>query len=153
MRGKKIDNEFLTEFITFCSSNNKCLPQEIINEAKKEIEIIEQKIKEVESLKIKRSKLLDVITIFNSEKKIVKQDDLNLLQYFNIENQHICKFICDLLTDNSFKINEIKSDIFSQNDILYCIKQLLEYKVIYKVDDCILRGIKYNEYYKVVLGK
>jgi hypothetical protein len=153
MRGKKIDNDFLTGFITNCAENNKCLPEEIVNEAKIEIENIENKIKEVEVLKLRRSKLLDVITIFNSDKKETKHDEVKVLHYFNIENQHICKFICDALVNNNLKIDTIKSNMFSESDILYCVKQLLEHKIIYRTGDCILRGVKFEEYCKAVLGK
>jgi hypothetical protein len=150
MRGKKVDNEFLTEFISACAMNNKCSPQEIVLEAEKEISQIEESIKELQKLKLKRSKLLDVITTFNYDKKQVKQHEINNLHFFKIKNQHICKFICDLISVNGLEIDSIKSNIFLDADILYCIKQLLEYKIIYRTGTYIIRGDNYQSYYKAV---
>lgn len=151
MRGKKIDNEFLSEFITICAEAEKCMPEEIMLEAQKEIELIDSKILEVEILKVRRSKLLDVITTFSSKPKS-NVEEVKVLHYFNIENQHICKFICDSLTTTGLKIDSIKSTVYTPSDVLYCVKQLLEHKIIYRTGDCILRGNKFDEYYKTILG-
>lgn len=150
MRGKKVDNEFLTEFISACAINNKCSPQEIVLEAEKEISDLEYKIKELEKLKLRRSKLLDVITTFNYDKKQTKPYEVDNLRYFKITNQHICKFICDLITDNGLQIDSIKSNVFSDADILYCIKQLLEHKVLYRVGNYVVRGNDYQSYYRLI---
>ena len=151
MRGKKVDNDFLSAFIAECAAEGKCSTTEIISEAKTLISEIDDKIKEVEKLKIKRSKLLDVINMFEIKIKDNKEE-IKALPYFNIKNQNICKFICDSLQLSGLKIDTIKSNIYSSNDILFCIKQLLEHKIIYRTGDCLLRGNKFNEYLQTITG-
>lgn len=153
MRGKKIDNDFLSNFIAECATSNKSTTEEVLFEAKNEISLINEKVKEVERLKIRRSKLLDVITVFeeNSKKSLSKESEMNL-SYFNIQNQHICKFLCDSLKNNSLIINSIESNIYSKSDILYCIKELLEHKIIYRTGECLFRGAKFENYYKTIVG-
>lgn len=152
MRGKKVDNEFLSDFISQCSINDKSSIEDIIIEAQNDIFNIENKIKEVELLKVRRSKLLDVIIIFK-EKTLIPKQDKDKLQYFNIKNQHICKFITDTLKDNNLMISSINSTSYSKEDILFCIKQLLEHKIIFKTGDCLVKGINFEEYCNVLLGK
>lgn len=153
MRGKKIDNDFLGNFISQCATSGAASPDEILLKAKIEISLIDDKIKEVETLKIKRSKLLDVVTIFGEKLKNKPSKEVEeSLPYFNIQNQHICKFLCDSLKSNSLIIDSIKSNVYSKDDILFCVKQLLEHKIIYRTGECLLRGSKFEEYYKTIVG-
>jgi hypothetical protein len=151
MRGKKVDNDFLSSFIAECASLGKGSAKEIVASAKDLISEIDNKIKEVETLKIKRSKLLDVINMFDIKNKN-NENEIKSLPYFNIKNQNICKFICDSLQLSGLKIDSIKSTIHSSDDILFCIKQLLEHKIIYRTGDCLLRGNKFNEYLQTITG-
>lgn len=64
MKGKKIDKEFVSDFIKECIKNNKITPSEFISEARFQISEIDNKIIEVVKLKPLRSKLLDVISSF-----------------------------------------------------------------------------------------
>lgn len=150
MRGKKVDNDFLSQFISDCAENNKCSSDEILFEAKQKIEFIDNKIKEVEKLKIIRSKLLDVVNIFNDKNNIKKENDENLY-FFEFKNQHICKFICDSLKGSNLIIDSIKSNIYATEDILFCIKQLLEHKIIYRSGNCLIKGSKFEVYYKTII--
>ena len=65
MKGKKVDNEFLSKFINECLNENINSSNDIVNLAKDKILSIDNKIKEVENLKLLRSKLLDVIYTFD----------------------------------------------------------------------------------------
>lgn len=150
MRGKKSDIDFVSDFISECTEVGKDSPELIVNEAKARIQQIDLKIKEVELLKSTRSKLLDVISTFDEVK--LKVEQTKDLQLFNIKNHHICKPICLLLQDKPIKLNDICTKInVNAQDILFCIKQLLEYKVVSKTGDFFLRGIKFEEYMKDVL--
>ncbi len=72
MKGKKIDLDFVSEFINRSIANNCKSPKEIINEAQNQIQEIDNKIIEVERLKILRSKLIDVVSSLSSiEKKVI----------------------------------------------------------------------------------
>lgn len=150
MRGKKVDTEFLSNFIKKCADENKCSPDQILQEAKDQIYKIDNKIREVESLKINRSKLIDVINAFDKQEKVTP-DIAKSLPLFNIKNGHICKFICDLLKCNNIKFESIYTDNFNTHDILFCVKQLIENKIISKVGDYLLQGSRYDEYVKIVL--
>jgi hypothetical protein len=74
MKGKKVDTEFLSYFISECIKKNKVITEDIIQEAKEEITNIDSKIKEVEKLKILRSKLIDVIHTFEKPAKSNKNE-------------------------------------------------------------------------------
>lgn len=150
MRGKKSDIDFVSNFIVECAQVGKNSPEQIVNEAKIKIEEIDNKIKEVEALKITRSKLLDVVSTFNTDKG--KHENGKILNLFNINNHHFCKPICLLIKENPVKIDTIISSVkVDSQNILFCIKQLMEYKIISKTGDFFLRGARFDEYMTFVL--
>jgi hypothetical protein len=60
MRGKKVDNEFISNFIE-SSVNEGCVSLEgLMSKVNSQLNLIDNKIKEAESLKKTRCKLLDV---------------------------------------------------------------------------------------------
>lgn len=150
MRGKKADPEFLSNFITKCIGLNKTSQEEIVQVAKQEINIIDQKIIEVEKMKLLRSKLLDVVSVFE-KKETTHKEEAKILSFFRIQHPKICKYICDFLKKESIKIDCLYINEFSKSDIMFCIKQLQEYKVISKVGEYLIRGDKFNDYMKFVL--
>lgn len=60
MRGKKSDKEYISNFIETSVKNGKTSLEEMLEDVYDKISSIDSKIREVESLKIERSKLLDV---------------------------------------------------------------------------------------------
>lgn len=149
MRGKKIDTDFITNFILECASNNTFSSEEIISSAKNKINEIDVKIKEVESLKVLRSKLLDVIISFEkTEKKI--SEDKERLQFYQIENQQICKFICDQINDG-MKFSNIKYGPYKEFDVLFYIKKLCEFNILLRSNNLLLPGKDFNNYMKYVM--
>ena len=150
MRGKKIDSQFLTDFISSCVVEGNITPDEIVLVAQKEINFINSQIKKVEDLKLRRSKLLDVITTFKEPPKASKEE-ARILTFFQIQNPHICKFILDFIKEKPFNRNKLGFCSFSDSDINFCIKQLLEHRVIAKVGEVFLRGETFAEYLKFVL--
>ncbi len=151
MRGRKIDSEFLSQFITDCISNNKTSTDDIISCAKIQIESIDNKIKEVEELRLKRSKLLDVVLTFEKTDNSRKVHESKILLFFKIQNSHICKFICDNMKESAIKLESLYNRGYSIQDIVFCVKQLIEHKVISKAGDYLLRGELFKEYLKFVL--
>lgn len=152
MKGKKTDSEFLSSFISECVSKSKNTTDQIVEEARLQIKFIDEKIIEVEKLKITRSKLLDVIHNFDKPKNFLKTEDAKLLPLFEIPNQNICKFICDKIKKSPIVLSEIyATNSFSKLDITYSVKQLLENKVIQKIGDILSQGALYDTYIKIVL--
>ena len=79
MRGKKSDPDFVVNFIEDCCKKGKTSSYEIIDEAKKQIKDIDDKIKEVEYLRKVRSKIHDVIFSFEKEIKNNREKKERLL--------------------------------------------------------------------------
>jgi hypothetical protein len=150
MRGKKTDPDFLSNFINKCVALNKTSQQEIVQAAHQEINEIDLKIIEVEKLKLIRSKLLDVVSVFEKEVPSHKEE-AKILSFFNIQHPNICKYICDVLKKGTLNMNKLQLIEFSKSDIVYCVKQLQEYKVIAKTGEYLIRGIKFDDYMKFVL--
>jgi len=151
MRGKKADPEFLSEFISQCVSTGADTPDLIVKYAKNIIIGIDEEIKRVEQKKVYRSKVLDVISSFEKPVKDSKIEEAKILSYFKIQNPHICKFICHKLKTCGLALKELNKTEWSELDLIFCIKQLIEFKVIIKVGDSLLRGEKFDEYMKFVL--
>jgi hypothetical protein len=151
MKGKKSDPEFLSQFIQQCILQNITTPEEIAQLAQQKIAQINEKILEIELLKIERSKLLDVVSTFQEPSKSSKTEEARLISFFQIQHPDICNFICHRIK----KTNCTKQDLFNQNfdisDINFCIKQLLEHKIILKVGYAFLPGEMFDSYLKSVL--
>ncbi len=150
MRGKKADPEFLSNFINKCIGLNKTSQEDIVKTAQQQINDIDSKIIEVEKLKVIRSKLLDVINVFEKEVPSHKEE-AKILSFFNIQHPQICKYICTFLKKGSTRMDVLYVTEFSKSDIMFCIKQLQEHKVISKVGDHLIRGDKFDDYIKFVL--
>lgn len=150
MRGKKKDSEFLSTFITECVQSDKDSPDAIVAEAKARVAYIDKQIQEVEKLKIVRSKLLDVICAFEQPTKPFQTEEIKALSFFKIQHPAICKGICDKLKLNNILVEHILNDLPSKQDVIFCIKQLLELRIIFKTGNCILRGELFDEYCQFV---
>ena len=150
MRGKKVDTEFLSGFITKCIVRSKTTQEEIVEAAKNEIAAIDAKIIEVEKLKVIRSKLLDVVSTFEKP-TISRREEAKVLPFFRFQHPRVCKFICDALKKETVKIDYLHRSEFPVADIVFCIKQLLDHKVIAKMGEYLIRGDKFDEYAKFVL--
>jgi len=150
MRGKKVDSDFLSEFISICVKQGIDNPIDIAARARNLIKDIDEEIKRVEKKKIIRSKLLDVISTFDKPIKNSNLKEVRALSFFKIQNPDICKSICDALkkAPSTIKMLTVVSSI---EDTIYCIKQLLEHKVIYKSSNLFFRGDMFEEYLKFVL--
>lgn len=165
MKGKKADNEFVSQYISQCLLENKLSQYEIYEKAQNEIVEIDQKIKEAEELKKKRSKLLDVVERFSDEKKCKKEIDI--LKLFNITNKSLCQVIWhtiaqqELLQGNNF-INYLMSLGYLKNAIKFALKELEDNQVVVKVltnefvsDDkafSFIRGNNFDTYFKYVIN-
>lgn len=153
MRGKKIDSEFLSEFISNCVTLGFETPELIVNHAESLITNIDEEIKRVEQQKIFRSKLLDVVTTFNKPNTASKSEEAKVLPLFKIQNFTICKEICDKIKDKVMTVQDFSHLKYNITDVLFCIKQLIEHKVLSKSGNHLLKGDLFAEYMKFVLGE
>lgn len=152
MRGKKADPVFISQFIQESVLQGIESPEQIVLRAKKQIEQIDEEIKSIEIKKSVRSKLLDVINTFEKQIKD-KTEEAKLLPLFNLEYPETCKYLCEVI-----KKQPIPADpkLYStSNDLknIFAVKQLLERKIIARVDDMLTRGERFDEYLKFVLGQ
>lgn len=142
MRGRKVDPDFVSQFISLCIEEGKISDSDILQSAKDQISEIDEKLKEIEKLKIKRTKLLDIISSFDKPTKI----DNNILHFFNLQKPNSCKMICDYLKNKPISIKSINLD---KEELYFCIKQLSKYKIISISEDLLLRGRFFDEYMKI----
>lgn len=150
MRGKKIDNEFLGEFIQECVQLGIDSPEEMVQKAKLQIAAIDEAIREVELKKVKRSKLLDVITSFEKETKSNKVEEAKMLPFFKLSHPNICKRISEYLMKIPVNVKVLTNNEL-ELDVLFSIKQMIECKIISKVGEHIVRGEMYEDYRTFVL--
>jgi len=153
MRGKKSDQAFVAQFIAEAVQHGIETPEEIIKDAKKKIEQIDEEIKAVEAKKILRSKLLDVILTFEKQIKTTS-DNAKFLPFFDLEYPAQCKEICDLLKSgvSMIPINSWRTQYMEDGaTIKFCYKQLLERKILSRKGDNLIRGERFDEYMTFVL--
>ena len=149
MRGKKIDTEFLSAFIQECVTSGADSPEAIADRAKLAILKIDKEIMEVEKKKIKRSKLLDVISSFEKPDNSAKKEDAKTLIFYKISSPHICKKICDSLKEGF--LPEISVSDINSLDTAFCIKQMIEYKILSKIGKHLIKGDMFDSYLKFIL--
>jgi hypothetical protein len=150
MKGKKSDPEFLSQFIQQCVLQDASTPEQIVELAEQEIQRINQQILEVEELKVRRSKLLDVVFNFQKPSKS-KSEEAKLISFFEIQYPDICFYICELMKKSNCTLQQLYNPKFNLSDTNFCIKQLLEHQVIIKVGNSFLRGEAFERYLKFIL--
>lgn len=149
MKGKKTDSEFVSSYIKKCVEQNINTPEEIVKEAQEDINHIDALIKQAEKLKLERSKLLDVVNTFGTNKNN-KSSEIRALSFFKLQHPEICQYICSSLKYYPVSIEDFSSK-YPALDVVFCIKQLIEAKVIAKSGTFIIRGDLFEEYSKFVL--
>jgi len=151
MKGKKVDSEFLSYFITKCIAMNKFSSEDIVSQAKAEMADIDKKIMEVARLKLVRGKLQDVVHSFEKPVKFINEDEVKTLEFFKIQNQNICKYICETIKKRSNGVGEISNTAFDKEDLFFAIKQLIEGKVLRKSGLYLYKAENFDEYCKFAL--
>jgi len=146
MRGKKSDPGFVSFFIQESVTAGATTPSEIVERAKKIVTRIDDEIKAIEHSKVLRSKLLDVISMFEKPEKD-HSAEAKLLDFFRLSDPRTCKLICDMI-----KVKPIdKSGNNLDPDMRFSIKQLLECRVLTRTDEQITKGDRFDEYMTFVL--
>lgn len=129
MKSKKINLDIINKFVDECVSNNICSPEQILNEAKKQIQDIDLEMFKILKLKDKKIELLEIINFFSEFKE--KENKFSLLK-----DNKIAKDIC-----LKIKLNE---------DITNCdsniLKKLIEYDILSIKNKKIVLGKEYENY-------
>lgn len=150
MRGRKSDSVFISDFIANCVQSGHDTAEAIVRQAKRNINSIDAEILRVEKLKAERAKLLDVIATFEKVNKPSRSEEARILSFFKIQQPKICKFICDCMKGGVVAIEHLDGQ-YPTPDIMFCIKQLLEHKVITKSGSHLLRGEAFDDYLRFAL--
>lgn len=148
MRGKKADPIFVSQFISECVQKGLTTPNEIIKQARQQIDQIDLEIKSIEDKKKIRGSLLDVISSFEKQNKD-KTKEVNLLSFYDLVNQNDCRYICGFVEHNPFNIDEQR---LSQDE-RFALKQLIERKIIARnwfTPTDIIKGERYDEYMQFI---
>jgi hypothetical protein len=147
MRGKKTDPVFMSEFIRHCVAGlGMEKSEDILCHAKSIIQEIDEEIRRVEERKVMRSKLLDVVAAFEISSKD-KSQEAKLLDFAKLQYPTTCKEICDLLKeDKSLPVSSMQS--FGEGTVVwnFCIKQLIEAKILERMEDGFRCGERFGEY-------
>jgi hypothetical protein len=147
MRGRKVNREFITSFISECIKNSKDTSNDIVCEARKNIAFIDKKIIELEELKVLRSNLLDIIYSLEPYSYDDKSSEIKVLNLFKIKKTKCCKRICDQLKRGN-------NPITLSNDLdIRCIRELELYNVVYRKDGLLYRGDMFDDYMKFIFNE
>jgi acetylglutamate synthase len=149
-KGKKSDVDFLNQFISDCVKNNIFSIDEIVDFAKNQISEIDSKIIEVEKLKKIRCKLLGVVSSLDKSNKSF-QDFSKTLSLFKINNHHICQKILSKVKNESICISSLQFESINTEDVIFCIKQLIDEKVIYSHNQTLSPGEFFQDFERILL--
>lgn len=88
--------------------------------------------------------MLGVVESLQNSEKINKQNQSKLLPFFRISRPDICKNICEGLKTGVVYLND---DL----DVIFCIKQMIELKIVAKIGDHLVRGSMFDNYVKFII--
>jgi hypothetical protein len=149
MKGKKANIEFVSQFMSECVKRGISTPEAIVSEAKIQLEELERKIKEAENWKIARSDILDVVESFEKGGKKIP-DGAENLDLFQIEQPEICRFICGIVKMEPIMMSSLNSTHYDVQDMIFCVKQLVQFGVLNKSGDVLLRGDRFGDYLAIM---
>lgn len=147
MKGKKIDTEFLSDYIQDCVMIGISSNDEIVEQAKNDIAEIDEEIKAIEISKVRRSKLLGVIASLDNVEKPSKKEEAKLLPFYKLNYPRVCNALCSHIQLLGPFLDETCWEIYDRNDeTTLSIKQLLEHKIIDKSGQYFVRGKAFDDY-------
>lgn len=138
MKGKKVDNLFVSDFISNCCETGRVTVDQIAESAKAQMDEIDQKIAEVEDLKKYRSKLLDVLIVFDRNHRHGPQIDQVLVNFHRVKDKRMARTLCEKIFSYS-NVHEIKK-AFPSTEEIHCVKQLLEFNILQRIEETIKAG-------------
>lgn len=157
MKGKKTDTNFVANFVVSCVQKGKGTTEEICQEARNQIQLIDDKIKEINNLKLQRAKLQDVLSSFDDLKKDNLKDKL-ILKFYDVRYKPIAMSIMEYLMSNVKKIDIsilmslVQNSTFSKETVFYTVKELLELQILKKNNEEICPGSNFNIFYEFLMN-
>jgi DNA repair ATPase RecN len=149
MRGRKINTNFVSNFILECNKKGLSNSDDILLYAIEEISKIDNQLKQIDQLKKRRSELFDVKLLL--EKNNNKNNNINI-DFFKVRDKMLALNILSLFESKAQHESLIldKLSNFNKEDIVNCINQLKTAKVIYKQDnyDLLYLGSAYKKFVK-----
>lgn len=152
MRGKKVDIDFVSEYISECATNNVVGTNAIVEKVSEEVAQIDAQIKAVEDLKKRRSKLLDVISTLNKQAK--NKSGSEVIEFFRLSSIVTSANIITMMKNNALSL-----DIFEdypekeQDKIFLAIKEMIRIEILSKKDNDIRPGDRFEEFVNFIKGR
>lgn len=94
MKAKKLDIEFMNEFILNCSQNHQNTISQICQEAQNRIDQLDCQLRKIENIKSERASYRDIIHFFNQMSQCGGE---KLLPFFNLSNKYNAFQLCQNL--------------------------------------------------------
>lgn len=156
MKGKKADKDFVAEFIMNCAQKGLFDLDNILAAATKEVEEIDSTIRNIELLKKKRSKLLDVLDSFKKNNKAPNAEKL-ILSFYQVKNLQLAKVICEALEAGQelSRLYDRRWDdaCWNQHEVQLTVKELCEIKVLMNKDKVIASAPNFKAFQNFVTKK
>lgn len=152
MKGKKVDIDFMNQYIVDCISDGLVTMESILSITKNKISEIDKQIIELEKLKKMRSKLIDIVNSFDKSEKDNSKAK-TILKFFSVENKDIAKLIINSLDSNlCVKYQTIlhKCHNYPLSDLSKCLKQLKDLDIIIYNNDDIFAGSFFEGYKRFI---
>ena len=128
MRGRHIDNEFVSSFVQECAKIGKVSQEDICNAAIQKIDEIDKQLK-------MRLKYTDVLSFFNYKKKI---ENIEQVISFDYIDKNIANEILSIIGKSYYVgVDKIMSkfsefDDKKKKDLIFTFKQMIMTKVIFR---------------------
>lgn len=130
MRGKKIDTEFISNYL---SKSKDLSYNELVEKTLKKINKFEKRIAQAEAFKKQRSKFIDVL-LFLKEKPA--KQDINI-DFYKVPLNTAFAIIHD--------IELLDPKLLSQEQVL-CVKSLLEFGIIELSDNFFIKSVRFDSF-------
>jgi Fe-S-cluster formation regulator IscX/YfhJ len=152
--------DFLAQFIDSCIAKGYASPAAMCQEAQAEIDTIEEKLKEIEPLRIRQSNLRQIIRQFGGGTETKRAKKAPMVVDLSQENldpnlQEICGKICDLIAEkdpellNPYQIRDAVVTLENNRIAYAAIKSLWDRGIIQRLEQdnqvLITKGPKWNE--------
>lgn len=152
MRGKKVDINFVSEYISNCAQNNIVGANAISDKVLEEISHIDTQIKAVEDLKKRRSKLLDVITTLNKETK--NKSGSEVIEFYRLSSISISANIISMMKGRALSLDTFEDYPEKEQDkIFLAVKEMLKIGILVRAEDDIKAGDRFDEFWNFIKGR
>ena len=139
MKGKKIDKEFVSKYLENSINYGFSSINEILEITKARLETIDFHLSNIENIKKQRSKLVDVLSMFDKASKKNNNTKADL-DFFNIRNLNHCLKICS-------NIDSINNVDLSDIRIVFTIKELISLNILaYDENNILVKDVNFEKF-------